>query len=63
MISVGDVDNARNGFDPTALLTDWETGLVSQLPGGRTLRSFVISAVDKEIEIVPGIKFPAWTYN
>jgi len=63
MISVGDVDNARNGFDPTALLTDWDTGLVSQLPGGRTLRSFEISAVDKEIEIVPGIKFPAWTFN
>lgn len=63
MISIGDVNNARNGFDPTALLTDWETGVASQLPGGRTLRSFEISAVDKEIEIVPGIKFPAWTFN
>ncbi|MFN0218224.1 MAG: multicopper oxidase domain-containing protein [Hyphomicrobium sp.] len=63
MISVGDVDVARNGFDPSAMLGDWETGVVSQLPDGRTLRSFEITAVDKEIEIVPGIIFPAWTYN
>lgn len=63
MISVGDVDNARNGFDPTAMLTNWETGAVSQLPDGRTLRSFEITALDKEIEILPGILFPAWTYN
>jgi len=63
MISVGDVDVARNGFDPSAMLTEWETGVVSQRPDGRTLRTFHITAVDKEIEIVPGIKFPAWTYN
>ena len=63
MISVGDVDSARNGFDPSLMLTDWETGTVSQLPDGRTLRSFEIGAVDKEIEIAPGIMFPAWTYN
>ena len=63
MITVGDVDNARNGFDPTAMLTDWETGSVSTLPDGRTLRTFEIIAEDKEIEIAPGIMFPAWTYN
>ncbi len=63
MISVGDVDIARNGFDPSAMLTDWETGAVSQLPDGRTLRTFEIGTVDKEIEIAPGIMFPAWTYN
>ncbi|MEX2129471.1 MAG: multicopper oxidase domain-containing protein [Xanthobacteraceae bacterium] len=63
MISVGDVDNARNGFDPSALLTDWETGEVSRLPDGRTLRTFEIAAEDKEIEIAPGVMFPAWTFN
>ena len=31
MITVGEVDNARNGFDPTAMLTDWDTGTVSTL--------------------------------
>jgi len=63
MISVGDVDVARNGFDPSAMLTDWETGEVSQRQDGRTVRTFHIAAVDKEIEIAPGIMFPAWTYN
>jgi FtsP/CotA-like multicopper oxidase with cupredoxin domain len=57
------VDNARNGFDPAAMLTDWDTGKVSPLPDGRTLRSFELVAQDKEIEIVPGVMFPAWTYN
>ena len=63
MITVGDVDGANNGFDPTALLTDWETGIVSPLPDGRTLRTFQITGEDKEIEIAPGLFFPAWTYN
>ena len=63
MMTVGDVDYARNGFDPTAMLTDWETGSVTTLPDGRTLRTFDITAEDKEIEIAPGIMFPAWTYN
>jgi FtsP/CotA-like multicopper oxidase with cupredoxin domain len=63
MITVGDVDNAKNGFDPAAMLTDWETGTVSQLPDGRRLRSYEIVGQDKEIEIAPGILFPAWTYN
>ena len=63
MITVGDVDGARNGFDPTSLLTDWDTGIVSSLPDGRTLRTFEIIGEDKEIEIAPGIIFPAWTYN
>ncbi|WP_058322229.1 multicopper oxidase domain-containing protein [Sinorhizobium sp. GL28] len=63
MITVGDVDNARNGFDPTAMLTDWYTGEVSTLPDGRRLRTFEIRAEEKEIEIAPGVMFPAWTFN
>ena len=34
MVTVGEVDSARNGFDPTAMLTDWETGSVSTLANG-----------------------------
>jgi FtsP/CotA-like multicopper oxidase with cupredoxin domain len=45
------------------MLTDWDTGEVSQLQDGRTLRSFNVFAVEKEIEIAPGILFPAWTYS
>src|SRR5215207_7777 len=63
MLTVGDVDGTRNGFDPMAMLTDWETGAVSQLPDGRTLRTYEIVGEDKEIEIAPGLFFPAWTYN
>jgi FtsP/CotA-like multicopper oxidase with cupredoxin domain len=63
MITVGDVGSAPNGFDPTLLLTDWDTGITSALPDGRTLRTFEITGEDKEIEIAPGVFFPAWTYN
>lgn len=63
MITVGEVDAARNGFDPTAMLTDWETGELSYLPDGRRLRTFEIVAEDREIEIAPGVMFPAWTFN
>ncbi len=63
MITPGTVDYARNGFDPHAILTDWDRGRDSKLPDGRTLREFEIIAEDKEIEIAPGLMFPAWTYN
>ncbi|WP_043610779.1 multicopper oxidase domain-containing protein, partial [Ensifer sp. ZNC0028] len=63
MMTVGEVDSAVNGFDPTDMLTDWDTGTISTLPDGRTLRTFEMTAEDREIEIAPGIKFPAWTYN
>ncbi|HEX7040274.1 MAG TPA: multicopper oxidase domain-containing protein [Trueperaceae bacterium] len=63
MTTVGEVDNARNGFDPHELLTDWDTGTVSTTADGRTLREYSLVAIDKEIEIAPGLFFPAWTYN
>ncbi|KRD51258.1 multicopper oxidase domain-containing protein [Ensifer sp. Root278] len=63
MMTIGDVDSTVNGFDPTDMLTDWETGTVSMLPDGRTLRTFEMTAQDRDIEIAPGITFPAWTYN
>jgi FtsP/CotA-like multicopper oxidase with cupredoxin domain len=63
MITVGEVDDAQNGFDPTAMLTQWETGVLTTLPDGRRLRTFEITAIDKEVEIAPGVMFPAWTFN
>ncbi|MFC0809019.1 multicopper oxidase domain-containing protein [Ensifer sp. P24N7] len=63
MMTVGTVDDERNGFHPTKILTDWYTGTVADLPDGRKLRTFEITAEDKEIEIAPGVMFPAWTYN
>jgi FtsP/CotA-like multicopper oxidase with cupredoxin domain len=59
---VGSVDHGRNGFDPHAILTDWDTGAVTT-ESGRTVREWEIIAADQEIEIAPGVFFPAWTYN
>ena len=56
---VGAVDPAANGFDPMRVLVDWDYGKVSTLPGGQRLREYEIFAGDKEIEIAPGIRFPA----
>jgi manganese oxidase len=60
---IGDVDPAVNGFDPTALLTEFDYGEVSTLANGQTLREYRLDAIAKTIEIAPGISFPAWTYN
>jgi FtsP/CotA-like multicopper oxidase with cupredoxin domain len=61
-------------FNPTAFLRAWN---FSDLPDdrrgkfyhetpqrdGSLLREYQIHAVDREIEIAPGVFFPAWTYN
>jgi len=60
---VGEVDHVANGFNPTDILTDFDEGEVSQLPNGQTLREYRITALNKEIELVPGTVYPAWTYN
>ena len=59
----GKVDNAANGFDPSLLVRDFDWGKTRRLASGRVLREWKIAAVDKEIEVAPGVKYPAWTYN
>lgn len=54
---MGEVNHMKNGFDPMHLLTDWDYGIVSQMDNGQTLREYSIVAVDKEIEVAPGISF------
>jgi FtsP/CotA-like multicopper oxidase with cupredoxin domain len=53
----------KGGFDPASYLTKFDTGRVSKLPSGQTLREYDIVAVDQEIEVAPGVFFAAWTYN
>ena len=60
--TVGRVDPAVNGFDPAEILRDFDEGRVRR-EGGRTVREWDIVAEDKEIEVAPGVKFAAWTYN
>ncbi len=72
MGAVGRVDTSI--FDPTTFLRSFN---FSELPpekrsrfyretprdDGSLLREYEIFAVDREIEIAPGVFFPAWTYN
>jgi FtsP/CotA-like multicopper oxidase with cupredoxin domain len=59
----GTVDLAANGFDPQRILRDFDWGKTSRLAGGQTLREFELVATEREIEVAPGVHFPAWTYN
>ncbi|MGH7885934.1 MAG: multicopper oxidase domain-containing protein, partial [Thermodesulfobacteriota bacterium] len=62
-MAVGTVDSKKNGFDPAKLLYDFDYGKSSKLGNRQTLREYNIVAVDQEIEIAPGVMFPAWSYN
>jgi FtsP/CotA-like multicopper oxidase with cupredoxin domain len=69
---VGRVPTDR--FNPTTYLRSWnfshlppaERGLhyrETARPDGTLFREYELVAVDREIEIAPGIFFPAWTFN
>jgi FtsP/CotA-like multicopper oxidase with cupredoxin domain len=59
----GEIDHEANGFHPTEILTDFDWGTESTLDDGRTLREYEIVALNKDIELLPGTFYPAWTYN
>jgi len=72
MGAVGRVSTER--FDPAAYLRSFNGSHLpaderarfykeTPRPDGSLLREYRIVAVDREIEIAPGIFFPAWTYN
>ena len=61
-------------FDPGAFLRTWNFSDLpedrrakyyheTRRPDGTLLREYQLVAIDREIEIAPGIFFPAWTYN
>jgi FtsP/CotA-like multicopper oxidase with cupredoxin domain len=61
-------------FNPTAFLRAWNFSDLpverrgkfyheTPRPDGSLLREYELVAVDREIEIAPGIFFPAWTFN
>ena len=57
------VDHRANGFNPTDVLRDFDYGKTRRLASGRVVREWDLIAADKEIEVAPGVRFPAWTYN
>ena len=56
----GDVDLSR--FDPTEFLRDFYWG-EERREGDRTVREYEMVAQDAEIEVAPGVFYPAWTFN
>ncbi|MBI3016300.1 MAG: multicopper oxidase domain-containing protein [Candidatus Tectomicrobia bacterium] len=62
-VMIPKVPRTFGDFNPMAFLTSFDYGRVQRLSDGTTLREYKIVAVDKEIEVAPGVKFPAWTYN
>ncbi|HEY4643712.1 MAG TPA: multicopper oxidase domain-containing protein, partial [Bacteroidota bacterium] len=50
-------------LDPMKFLTDFDYGTMSRLPSGQVVRDYSITAFDREVEVAPGVFFPAWTYN
>ncbi|SRR6266545_684818 len=61
MVAIGEL--RPGGFDPTKYLTHFDTGRVSRLPSGQLVREYELVAMEREIEVVPGVFYPAWTYN
>jgi manganese oxidase len=62
-MTVGRVDHARNGFDPHDLLRNFDGGEVSTDRQGTVVREYELVVFAKDIEVAPGVIFPAWTYN
>ena len=69
---VGTADLSR--FNPTTYLRAWNFSDLpanersrfyreTPRPDGSLLREFELVAIDREIEIAPGVYFPAWTFN
>lgn len=51
------------GIDPIKFLTQFDTGVVSRRPNGQTVREYKVIAMDRNLEIMPGLIYTAWTYN
>ncbi len=59
--TVGDVSKAS--IDPTIFLEHFDYGVVGRTPSGQTTREYELQAIDREIEVAPGVFYPAWTFN
>lgn len=57
------VDHDANGFNPHEIVRDFDWGKTSRTASGRVIREWQLDAIEKEIEIAPGVRYAAWTYN
>ncbi|MGH7700596.1 MAG: multicopper oxidase domain-containing protein [Gemmatimonadales bacterium] len=51
------------GLDPHAFLTHFDYGTVSRRPNGQTVREYRVVAMDRTLEVMPGVFYAAWTFN
>jgi manganese oxidase len=58
--TTGSVDTSQ--FDPSEFLRDFYWG-EERREGGGTVREYEITAEEVEIEVAPGVVYPAWAYN
>ncbi|HKH57213.1 MAG TPA: hypothetical protein VKA20_01630, partial [Rubrobacter sp.] len=58
--AVGEVDLSK--FDPSTFLRQFYWG-EERTEGGRTVREYELSAEAVEVEVAPGVMYPAWAYN
>ena len=61
--TVGDVDIERLRWDPSDFVRTFDYGETTTMRDGTVVREWQIVAGEREIEVAPGIFFPAWTYN
>lgn len=54
---------AGAGIDPVAFLTKFDYGQVTRRANGQTVREYHLTALDRDIEVMPGVFYAAWTYN
>jgi FtsP/CotA-like multicopper oxidase with cupredoxin domain len=65
---------SSDAVNPTAFLRSWNFSDLepekrsryyreTRRPDGSLLREYHLTAVDREIEVAPGVYFPAWTFN
>jgi FtsP/CotA-like multicopper oxidase with cupredoxin domain len=57
------VDHTANGFDPHQILRNFDWGETRRLASGRVVREWTLVAAEQEIEVAPGVRFAAWSYN
>jgi manganese oxidase len=57
---VGDVDLSR--FDPTEFLRSFYWG-DERRENGQVVREYELTAEEVEVEVAPGVMYPAWAYN
>ena len=62
--AAGTVGRVTDGsIDPITFLESFDYGRVTRRADGKVVREYDMQAIDREIEVAPGVFYPAWTFN